>query len=69
MLISEYILQSHKQFIVYFSLDFSGSPEPLVSTSFGNVLNNPSLDDSVDVEAEGPSTHFSDFAYETQVKF
>ena len=69
MLISEYILQSHKQFIIYFSSDFSGSPEPLVSTSFGNVLTNPSLDDSVDVKAEGPGTYFSDCAYQTQVKF
>ena len=62
-------MQSHKQLIIYFSLDFSGSPEPLVSTSFGNFLTNPSLDDSVDVKTEGPGTHFSDCVFKPQVKF
>lgn len=63
-----YILQSDKQFII-FSLDFSGSPEPLVSTSFGNFLTSPSSDDSADVRTEGPGTQFSDCAFQTQVKF
>ncbi|XP_015780503.1 PREDICTED: uncharacterized protein LOC107358410 [Acropora digitifera] len=60
-------MQSHKQFIINFSLDFSGSPEPLVSTSFGNLLTNPSLDDSVDVKTEGPDTHCSDCVFKTQI--
>ena len=51
-------MQSHKQLIIYFSLDFSGSPEPL-----------PSLDDSVDVKTEGPGTHLSDCVFKPQVKF
>ena len=64
------ILQSQfKQFSICFSWDFSGSPEPLVSTSFGNFLTNPSLNYSADVKAEGPGTHFLDCAFQTQVKF
>lgn len=61
-----YILQSGKQF---FFLDFLGSPEPLVSTSFGNFFTSPSSGDSADVRSEGPGTQFSDCAFQTQVKF
>ncbi|XP_067028202.1 uncharacterized protein [Acropora muricata] len=50
------------------SFDFSESPDSLVSTSRGNILTNPSLDDSTDVESEGPGTHFSDSAFQiTQI--
>ncbi|XP_015770049.1 PREDICTED: uncharacterized protein LOC107348498 isoform X4 [Acropora digitifera] len=44
------------------SFDFSESPD---STSLGNVLTNPSLDDSADVKTEGPGNHFSDSAFQT----
>lgn len=64
--ICQYILQFHKQ-LIFFSLAtlLSRDPEPCIILPYLHL----NLKDSVDVKTEGPGTHFSYCAFQTQVKF